>query len=78
MLGLSDIELIDSFIRFLFSINDKPIIENKRDLKKGYRFMVKEIYNDEVEEDLQYNVPEEDNIVNDDIDKEDEEWDNEF
>ena len=40
--------------------------------------MVKEIYNDEVEEDLQDNVPEEDNIVNDDIDKEDEEWDNEF
>ena len=68
----------DGDFRFLFSINDKPIIENKRDLKKGYRFMVKEIYNDEVEEDLRDNVPEEDNIVNDDIDKEDEEWDNEF
>ena len=68
----------DGDFRFLFSINDKPIIENKRDLTKGYIFMVKEIYNDEVEEDLRDNVPEEDNIVNDDIDKEDEEWDNEF
>ena len=67
----------DGESRFLFSINDKPIIENKRDLPKGYRFMVKEIYNDEVDEDLQDSITEE-NVINEDIDGEDEEWDNEF
>ena len=67
----------DGESRFLFSINDKPITENKRDLTKGYRFMVKEIYNDEVDEDLQDSITEE-NVINEDIDGEDEEWDNEF